>query len=62
MRSGVLSYVLPVRIGEATIVRDVSEAELLAAAGAMVARMSQHASTASPVTQAAVVPRVGSPS
>jgi 3-dehydroquinate synthase len=36
-RSGARSFVLPVGIGEAVVVRDVSEAELMAAATAIVA-------------------------
>ena len=38
-RGGVLSFVLPVAIGEAQIVRDVTSQELLAAATSMLARM-----------------------
>jgi len=36
-RSGTRSFILPVGIGDATVVRDVSEAELLAAAASIVA-------------------------
>ena len=38
-RSGTLSYVLARGIGDTSIVRDVTEAELLAAAEAMLAQM-----------------------
>jgi 3-dehydroquinate synthase len=39
-RSGSRSFVLPVGIGDAVVVRDVSEAELLAAAENLVAEAS----------------------
>ena len=39
-RSGARSFVLPIGIGDATIVRDVSEAELLAAAEEMMAEVN----------------------
>lgn len=39
-RSGARSFVLPIGIGDATVVRDVSEAELLAAADEMMAEVN----------------------
>lgn len=42
-RSGALSFVLPVAIGEVEIVRDVTEAELLAASTSMLSLMKQQA-------------------
>lgn len=42
-RSGARSFVLPVGIGEATVVRDVSEAELLSAARELLARVEKEA-------------------
>ncbi len=40
-RSGTLSFVLPAKIGEATIVRDVTRDEMLAAAEWMLERMRE---------------------
>jgi 3-dehydroquinate synthase len=39
-RSGARSFVLPLGIGDATVVRDVSEAELLEAAEAMMSEVN----------------------
>lgn len=50
-RGGVLSFVLPVALGRAEVVRDVSEAELLAAADAMLRLM--RARSASPLSSPA---------
>jgi 3-dehydroquinate synthase len=44
-RSGIRSFVLPTRIGTAQIVRDVTEAELLAATDSMLALMHRQAAT-----------------
>ncbi len=42
VRAGILSFVLPVAVGKAVIVRDVSESELLTAARSMLCRMRAH--------------------
>ena len=50
-RSGIRSFVLPTAIGHTEIVRDVTEAELLAATESMLTLMRRHTAAPSGATQ-----------
>ena len=56
VRGGVLSFVLPVAIGSAEVVRDVSRAELLAATRSMLAIMRSHRAAAPSAAPASATP------